>query len=141
MIFEKSCGAIIIRKKSNNSNTLTFETLLIQMLGGHWSYPKGHVENNETEVETAIREIKEETNLEVAIDTRFREITTYSPKPNVIKDVVFFIAYNKNNDVIIQESEILNYKWAPIEEAFNIVTYEEDKKILRKALRFLENQF
>ncbi len=134
MTFEKSCGAIIIR---NNNNVI--ETLLIQMWGGHWSYPKGHVEENETEVETALREIKEETNLEVTLDTRFREITTYSPKPNVLKDVIFFIGYAKNDSVIIQESELQAYRWMKIEDAFDLVTYEEDKKILRKALKFLSS--
>ena len=60
MKFEKSCGAIIVRKNDD-----TFETLLIKMVKGHWSFPKGHVENDETEVETALREIKEETNLDI----------------------------------------------------------------------------
>ena len=46
MLFEKSCGAVVIRKKDN-----VVETLIIQMLGGHWSFPKGHVENNETEID------------------------------------------------------------------------------------------
>ena len=133
MTFEKSCGAIIIR---NNNNTS--ETLLIKMLGGHWSYPKGHVEEGETEVETALREIKEETNLEVTLDTRFREITTYSPKPNVLKDVIFFMGYAKSDNVIIQETEVSDYIWINLDDAFNYITYEEDKKILRKAIRFLE---
>lgn len=132
MKFEKSCGAIIIRKNNN-----IVETLLIRMLGGHWSYPKGHVEQNETEIETALREIKEETNLDVIIDTRFREITTYSPKVDVIKDVIFYLAIAKTNDVKIQETEVSEYMWININEAFNIITFEEDKKILKKAIRFI----
>lgn len=132
MTFEKSCGAIIIRK-----NDEIMETLLIQMLGGHWSFPKGHVENSETEIETALREIKEETNLEVTLDTRFREITTYSPKPNVLKDVIFFIGYAKSGNVIIQKSEVKNYMWVNIHDACHTITYDEDKKILRKAIKYL----
>ncbi|MGM9899400.1 MAG: bis(5'-nucleosyl)-tetraphosphatase [Bacilli bacterium] len=132
MTFEKSCGAIIIRK-----NDEITETLLIQMIGGHWSFPKGHVENNETEVETALREIKEETNLDVTLDTRFREITTYSPKPNVLKDVIFFIGYAKNCEVTIQESEVKNYAWVNINDACETITYDEDKKIIRKAIKYL----
>ena len=45
--------------------------LLIQQKAGHYGFPKGHVEKNETEVETAIREIKEETGLEVKIYNNF----------------------------------------------------------------------
>lgn len=134
MTFEKSCGAVIIRKKTTN-----IETLIIQMLGGHWSFPKGHVEKDETEVETALREIKEETNLDVVIDTRFREITTYSPKPEVLKDVIYFIAIPKTTEVIIQKEELQSAKWLEIHEALNLVTYEDDKKILKKAIKYIEN--
>ncbi len=134
MTFEKSCGAIVIRKKDNR-----VDTLLIQMLGGHWSFPKGHVENNETEIETALREIKEETNLDVALDTRFREITTYSPKPEVLKDVIYFIAISKSDNYIIQETELKAAKWVDIYEAVSNVTYEDDKKILKKAIKYIEN--
>lgn len=132
MIFEKSCGAIVIRKYNNQ-----FETLLIKMVKGHWSFPKGHVENNETEVETALREIKEETNLDVLIDTRFREITTYSPYPGVLKDVIFFIAMPKTFDVVIQESEVENAQWIEINEAIAMLTYEADRKILKKAIKYI----
>ena len=132
MKFEKSCGAIIIKRNSDK-----IETLLIQMLGGHWSYPKGHVEDNETEVETALREIKEETNLDVIIDTRFREITTYSPKPGVIKDVIYFLAFAKTLDVKVQEEEVANYEWVDINDATKLITFEEDRKIFKKAIKFI----
>ena len=129
MKFEKSCGAIIFRKENN-----IIETLLIRMIGGHWSYPKGHVEKDETEVETALREIKEETNLEVIIDTRFREITTYSPKPDVLKDVIYFIGFAKTTNVLVQETEVSEYMWIDVNNAINYITFDEDKKIFKKAL-------
>lgn len=134
MTFEKSCGAVVIRKNENK-----VETLIIQMLGGHWSFPKGHVEESETEIETALREIKEETNLDVVIDTRFREMTTYSPKPEVLKDVIYFIAIPKTNNIKIQEEELQNAIWFEIHDAVNQVTYEDDKKILKKAIKYIEN--
>ena len=135
MKLEKSCGAIVIR---NNNNII--ETLIIRMLGGHWSYPKGHVEPNETEIETAIREVKEETNLDVTIDTRFREMTTYSPKPEVLKDVIYFIGIAKNNDVKIQDTELSDAKWVTLDEALEYITFDEDKKILKKAKKFISEK-
>lgn len=135
MKFEKSCGAIIVRKNND-----TFETLLIKMVKGHWSFPKGHVESDETEVETALREIKEETNLDVIIDTRFREITTYSPCPGVLKDVIFFIAMAKTNDVVVQEAEVESAMWVELNEAIDIVTFECDRQILKKAIKYVEKQ-
>ena len=60
MIKEKSCGAIVYRKYHGNT-----EILLIKHINsGHWSFPKGHVERGETEVQTAHREILEETNID-----------------------------------------------------------------------------
>ena len=53
---EKSCGCIIINKN---------KVLLIKQTKGHWGFPKGHVEKDETEIETAIREVKEETGLDI----------------------------------------------------------------------------
>ena len=58
------------------------EILLIRHKnGGHWAFPKGHVEKKETEEDTALREIREETGLEVLLDTGFRRAVTYSRSP------------------------------------------------------------
>jgi len=55
---EKSCGAIVYRRESGN-----VLYLIIQQKSRHWSFPKGHVERGESEKETALREIREETGL------------------------------------------------------------------------------
>ena len=87
MLHEKSCGAIVYRKYHGNT-----EILLIKHINsGHWSFPKGHVEGDETEEETAKREIMEETGIDVNLDTTFREIVSYSPRKDTQKIVVYFI--------------------------------------------------
>lgn len=99
MTYEKSCGAIVYRKHHGNT-----EILLIKHINsGHWSFPKGHVEQGETEVETALREIKEETSLDVLIDPTFRETVTYFPRKDTQKVVVYFIAKAKTFDYVPQE--------------------------------------
>ena len=128
---EKSCGAVIIKDN---------KVLLIKQTMGHWSFPKGHVERKETEEETALREIKEETNLDVILDTAFREVSTYSPKEGVIKDVIIFIARPVNNDIKPQLEEVSEIKYLKKEEALNTITYEDDKKILIKAFDYLDNK-
>ena len=52
MDFEKSCGAVIYRKIDENLEFLSIS----HRNDGHWGFPKGHVEKNESEEETAIRE-------------------------------------------------------------------------------------
>lgn len=129
MLHEKSCGAIVYRKYHGNT-----EILLIKHINsGHWSFPKGHVEAGETEIETAMREIKEETDIDVIIDPTFRETVTYSPKKDTVKVVVYFLAKARNVDFHPQEGEIAEIRWVDISYAANILSYENDKTIVTKA--------
>ena len=128
-IFEKSCGAVVYRKHHGNT-----EILLIKHINsGHWSFPKGHVEENETETQTALREIKEETGLDVMIDPTFRETVTYFPRKDTQKVVVYFIAKAKSGEYVRQEDEISEIKWVDICRANDVLTYENDKVIVNKA--------
>lgn len=130
--FEKSCGAVVYKYKNNE-----LYILLLKHNSGHWSFPKGHVENLETEEETAIREIKEETNLTVKIDTRFRYVSSYSPKENTMKDVVYFVATPIDDIIIPQKEEIEKIEWVKNNQANNIITYDDDKIMLNKAIDYI----
>lgn len=129
MEYEKSCGAVVFRKSHGN-----IEILLIKHLnGGYWSFPKGHVEVGETEEETAIREVKEETNIDIIIDNTFREVVTYSPKKDTMKDVVYFLARAKSFDHAPQPTEIAQVKWVELSLAHSALTYDNDKQLVNKA--------
>ena len=128
MIYEKSCGAVVYRLENGCRLYLVERTP-----SGKTVLPKGHVEAGETEQETALREIREETNLEVALDCSFREIAVYSPKPNVEKAVVFFLAQPLTWDLIPQPGEVVSLAWLPFEEAEPIMTYPAIREVLIKA--------
>ena len=129
MLHEKSCGAIVYRRFHGN-----VEILLIKHINsGHWSFPKGHVEGDETELETAKREIKEETGLDVILDQTFRETVSYSPKRDTQKIVVYFLALARNYDFVPQAEEIAEIRWVDIIRATHMLTYENDKTIVNKA--------
>lgn len=137
MKFEKSCGAIVFRKFHGNT-----ELLLVKHVGGgHWSFPKGHVETNETEVETAIREIMEETGLDVIIDTSFRKTVTYSPKKDTQKEVVYFIAKAKTYEYTAQEEEISEIRWVELTHAIQMLSYDNDKQLVMQAKPILQAGF
>ncbi|HIZ55331.1 MAG TPA: NUDIX domain-containing protein [Firmicutes bacterium] len=129
MLFEKSCGALVYRKFHGN-----IELLLIKHAnGGHWSFPKGHVEEGETETETAQREIYEETGVEVIIDPTFREIVSYSPKRDTQKDVIYFLARAKKFEITPQEEEISAARWVELSLVHSMLTYDNDKQLVNKA--------
>ncbi len=133
MQHEKSCGAIVYRKYHGNTEIL----LIKHVNSGHWSFPKGHVEGDETEVETAKREIMEETGIGVIIDPTFREIVSYSPRKDTQKIVVYFIARAKNTNFVAQEEEISEVKWVEIGRAGQVLAYENDRSIVNKAKKFI----
>ena len=126
MIKEKSCGCIIIEKN---------KVLLIQQTKGHWGFPKGHMEVGETEIQTAIREVKEETNLEVEIDAKKRYTMEYITDKGTYKQVVLFIAKKISGDEKYQESEIKSMKWVTFEDAIKTITYENTKELFSKILK------
>ncbi len=130
---EKSCGAVVYRKGKDGT-----EILLIQHKnGGHWAFPKGHVEKNETEEETALREIREETGLKVKLDTGFRQSVTYSPKPEVMKDVIYFAAKaDADAKAKAQEEEVDAFCWAKPEKANELVTYSNDRDVMNAFLEY-----
>ena len=132
MIYEKSCGAIVY----TNVNGERFY-LVEQMLGGHWGVPKGHIEGNEKEEETALREIKEEVGLDVIIDTGFRTVETYSPKDGFIKDVVYFVAYSKSMDTTMQAEEVKDIKWVKLKEAIDLIEFQDMQEIIIMADTYL----
>ena len=131
---EKSCGALIVRREDHQ-----LQFLIIQQVQGHWCFPKGHVENHETEQETAAREIREETGLKVEFIKGFRQKTEYSPQPGVMKEVVYFLARPTGGKEKIQKSELKDMAWVDPIAALAALTYNGDAELLRQAYAFLRD--
>ena len=127
---EKSCGAIIFRKIQNK-----YEFVLIQQKYSlHFGFPKGHVEQNESELMTAYREVKEETGLDIEIFSQIRGKIQYSPRPGIIKDVIYFLAKAKSTIIKKQDEEIEDAMWVDESEVLNKLTYQSDKQIFESVL-------
>ena len=134
MNFERSCGAVVYRRSHGNT-----EILLIKHLrSGCWSFPKGHIEEGETETQTAVREIKEETNIDISIDDpSFRETVVFSPRRDTRKEVVYFIGRALTMDAVPQEDVISDLRWVEIGAAPAKLTYDNDRLIVNKARAYL----
>lgn len=134
MKMEKSCGAILCRDSGEVPQVLVIR----HKNGGHWGFPKGHVEGHETEEETALREILEETGLKAKLDMNFRRVVTYSPKPQVMKDVVYFAARPVGGQLKRQEAEVEELRWTTLGEALEQITFETDRDVLRAFIAYYE---
>lgn len=134
MDFEKSCGAVIYRKIDG-----ILEFLIISHRNdGHWGFPKGHVEKNESEEETGVREVFEETGLQVALIDGFRVSVEYLIKQNTIKEVVYFLAEVHDQVVNIEVEEVVDYKWSSLKQTKQLLSYESSKEVLEKAYQSID---
>lgn len=123
---EKSCGCVVIEDG---------RVLLIQQRNGHWGFPKGHIEADETERNAAIRETKEETNIEVEIEEGRIYTENYITDKGNYKEVIYYTAKKVSGEVKKQESEIREVKWFPIEEALEKLTYDNTRNLLKKIIK------
>lgn len=134
MNVEKSCGAIVFTREKDD-----YEFLIITHKSGHRGFPKGHVERNETEQQTALREVYEETGLKVAIMADFRKEERYYVKKNVLKTVVYFLAKAFTKEVVYVLPEVEAHTWSTLQEAQALLTYESQKNFLLQADAYLRN--
>jgi len=137
MIHEKSIGTVIYYERD-----AVIEYLLLHYTSGHWDFPKGHQAENEIEIETAKRELFEETGLnDVEFTDRSKDkIHYFFRNPNrelVSKDVIFFLAKSKAKEVTLSY-EHKGYLWLKYDDALKKLTYENARGILKRANEFLQ---
>ena len=146
--FEKSVGAIVFRITHGK-----IEFLLMKYRNGHWEFPRGKVEDNETELETMNREIEEETGIsQVRIIEGFRKTIKFSYKAHgqelidrkkdkncmyIHKKVIFYLAEAMDEDVIISH-EHQKFQWLVFDKGYKKLTFKNAKSVLISAHENLE---
>ncbi len=115
-----------------------FLLVIRQYQGGPVSFPKGHVEEGETEQQTAEREVYEETGVRISISYSFRETIKYNPTRGVEKDVVYFLAYTTHRELRARKGEIAETFWIDVRRANSILEHENDRYVLSRALEYIE---
>ncbi len=115
-----------------------WRALLVHHLhGGHWAFPKGHPEPGETAIECATRELLEETGLEVVQilrDGPFIEHYTFDMKGRHIDKTVKYFAARVSGSIKVQEEELLDCRWVPINDAPALLTFPEARRLLDEAI-------
>ncbi len=133
MQYEKSCGAICFLIRDDQLKIL----LICHVHGRHWSFPKGHVEEGETEEQTAHREVFEETGITVELLEGYREVSRYNPTQGITKDVVYFLGRAENNNIRLQTEELREAAFVPLTEAYKRLAYPADRTMLAKAVEVI----
>ena len=137
MKYIKSCGFVAFRRVNGEN-----QYLLIKSLNGDVGFPKGHTEPGESEIETAIRELKEETGADVKIIPGFvRQIEYPLPRmTNTVKQSVYFLGECITDEITCQECEVADAAFLSYHEALSRLTFDETKSILSDAECFI-NQY
>ena len=137
---EKSCGVVLF----NEQKVLLLQYATGQKEGewdlqGHWDFPKGHVDKGETEIETATRELEEETGIKnIILLDNFRKTINYKIQKRdrkISKEVVFFIATTVETEINLSHEHI-DYGWFDFPSALKQLTYDNARSVLSEAIIF-----
>lgn len=138
MITEKSCGAVVFTVENNN-----IKYVIIRSKDGIYGFPKGHMEGAESETETALREVSEETGLIVRLIDGFKTEDVYTFFRNGetrSKHIVYFLAEYANQTPKAQEEELSSLHLMDYDAAISVFQFESSKRLLSKAHAFLMRQ-
>lgn len=129
---EHSAGAVVYTENPRRY-------LILHYQGGHWSFPKGKLEKRERPLETARRETKEETGIDIEFVPGFKQEVKYffrRGKETVDKKVDFYLAKALSTQIELS-FEHIGYRWLKADDAIKQLTFENDREILEKAEEYL----
>ena len=134
-MIEVSAGAILYTKSSDE-----IKYLVIKDFHNNYGFPKGHLEENENELEAALREIKEEVGIDATIDNSFKVALEYVMPNGIGKRVVYYLASFENQLPTRQEEEVQEILLLNYEDTLQTLTFDNTKAILTKANEYLHQQ-
>ena len=116
--------------------------LLLKQHQGHWGFPKGHIEKGERLIDTAVRELREETGIGkinfIKKKILFKDNYSFkNGKSKVNKIVDYYVAESLVDKVKIDGKEIINYKWLSAEKSIERLTFSKSKKILKRKKKII----
>jgi len=126
-MIEHSAGGLVVRGD---------EILMIRDRFSRWTFPKGHIEGDETEAQAAIREVVEETGVRAAVDFEVGQMRYALPNGNE-KQVTYYRMSFLGGEITPLRTEILDARWTSLAEAQALVEsrgYPGYLALMRRAL-------
>jgi len=102
----------------------------------YWGFPKGHLNPGESSQDAAVREVKEETGLEVKVKAKVGDhkyVFTFNGE-KIFKVVTMFLMQLIGGELKIQTDELLDAQWMEPDEALKKLSFSQDKSLLKQAL-------
>lgn len=134
-MIESSFGVIPARKIEGQ-----WQLLMVKHRAGHWSFPKGHSESSESPLQTAKRELFEETGLSITRQLYTQPIyESYhfqKEGETIDKTVSYFIA-EVSGDLRLQTEELSDFAWVPLQDAEKQATFSEAQNLCRKLMQVI----
>jgi 8-oxo-dGTP pyrophosphatase MutT (NUDIX family) len=108
-----------------------------------WALPKGTPEAGESIEQTALREVREETGVEVEIEGTIGDIKYWFSRPQegvrYFKTVHHFLMRPIGGDTGLHDLEFDEVRWVPVGEALKMMTYANEVKMMRQALDMIRD--
>ena len=132
MQYEYCSGAVLYTEVHN-----IIHYVLVVEIDGHCGLPKGHIKLGETEIQAALREIKEETGITANILDGFLTKIAYTMHNGNMKQTTYFCARYENQSIKYDKHEILDVKLLPFEKAVLSLSYQSVKDVLIEANQYI----
>ncbi|MDQ4036250.1 MAG: NUDIX hydrolase [Chloroflexota bacterium] len=105
-----------------------------------WALPKGTPDSGETIEETALRETREETGLEVELEASISSIHYFFVRGSTRfhKTVHFFLMRPVGGALELHDREFDEVRWAPVSEALALLTHATERSVVEQARKLIE---
>jgi 8-oxo-dGTP pyrophosphatase MutT (NUDIX family) len=138
-----SCGGIVLRDRDGTTEICIGRRKRSLGRGGTtWTLPKGTPTDGESTDQTALREVAEETGLEVRIVAPVGPIEYFFTQTGrrVHKTVHYFLMEATGGSLDSHDHEFDEVRWMPIDEARRLMTFETERQIVEEALPMLGHE-
>ena len=129
-----SAGGVVLRPSEEGHEVLVCGRIADKL----WALPKGTPEPGETMEQTALREVREETGVEVQKEAMIGDIRYWFSRPNegvrYFKTVRHYLMRPIGGDTSLHDHEFDDVRWVEVQAALKLLTYQNEVKILRQAI-------